>query len=749
MRPLISPLNLQQRLLKRVALATLATLLLFLLLLPTLLTQAIRYQVPRLGLGSVEIGNIDLNLFRGKVLLEEVALYKSAARVFSLERAELDLSTLSLFEQRLHIQSLSIDGFSMTIRQNPGEPLQVAGVSIPGPPPATTPPVTEDSPTPWAFGIDAFNLQNSSLQIVHPQFSETVTLDAISLGALAMWRPDYITPLTLNISLREGSLTLEAKGSPFSQAALHQATLNIASLPLESFAELAKPTLTGLSGALSTQFNFQLQQHIDGKLSVNQKGKLSLADLALQSGTSLINQKSMLWDGTVDLSDVAQLDTLRVGGDLTLSGTSLKTKGKKDDGIALQRLSLTKLQLLGTRELALTEVAVDGLKAEAVRSDSGVKILGLATPKAPIEEDTIPAKAEVADSTESPPEPFHFRVERVLMSGTNRFTLDDKTVKPPFRHSFILTSADIQGLNSRKPEEPTNIEIKGKDDFYTEFTVKGTAKPLAAIQPSIDLKVKLDSFDMPPTSPYLVQLMGYRIATGQLHTDSVMAIEKNVMKGEVKLTLSQAKFEPEDPARMENLQAKTSIPLNTALSLLRDRDDNIKLKLPIEGRLDDPEFDISNIINTALGNALKGASVSYLKLMLQPYGSLISVIQLAGDAAGRIQLDPMLFEPGSSTPNSNVVAYIEKISQLLIQKGVNMKICGFATTADLLVQSKGKVTAIPPAGHPPLEALAKQRAESIKLLLVKQYGVAAKQLFVCHPELDRSAEAKERVELSI
>lgn len=68
MRPLITPANSRRRFWKRVSLATLTGLLLFLVLLPALLSQLIRYQLPRMGLGTVEISNIDLNLFRGRVL---------------------------------------------------------------------------------------------------------------------------------------------------------------------------------------------------------------------------------------------------------------------------------------------------------------------------------------------------------------------------------------------------------------------------------------------------------------------------------------------------------------------------------------------------------------------------------------------------------------------------------------------------------------------------------------------------------
>lgn len=335
------------------------------------------------------------------------------------------------------------------------------------------------------------------------------------------------------------------------------------------------------------------------------------------------------------------------------------------------------------------------------------------------------------------------------MTGENRFGFDDRTVKPPFRHALIVTEAEVLQLDNSKPEQPTRVKLQAKDDFYTTINVEGEGRPFAQ-QLSLNLKTKLQNYDMPPASPYLTQLLGYRITTGQLDSDVTLTIEQDELKGEVSLAMNQLQLNPEDPARIEQTQAKLPMPLNTALSLLRDRDDNIKLKLPISGKLSDPQFDLDDILQTALGKALKTGSISYLKHLLQPYGTLITLVQLAGKANGSIGLDPVVFAAGSGELTADSAGYLEKLATLMNEKSsINMRLCGFATTTDLELISKGKEKAIPAAGHPQLEALAKQRAESIKSVLVKNHGVQPKQLFICHPELDREEGAGARVELSL
>lgn len=701
-----------------------------------------------MGLGTVEIGNIDINLFRGRVLLEEVGLYKSAARVFYLQRGEIDLSILSLLEQRLHLQSLSLSGVSLTVQQESEQPLHVAGVALPTAVTNDTQPVPAAAQTSsWSFGIDEMHIRRGTLLILHPQFSETVQLEAISLGALSMWRPEYVTPLNIRIALREGIINVAAKSSPFSDKPSHHVELDIAALPLASFAQLAKPVLAELDGALSTQMTFQLQQGAAQTVSLNQQGNLSLTDLRLRSDDSVLTQQGLHWNGSLELGDVADMESLQVTGELKLTGVGLRPLNRKNPVISLRELALSGVQLLGSKELVLADVTVDSLVAEAVRSHDSVSLVGLpASPAVGVEKEpaeVIEQPITAVDST-----PFKLRIGQVVLRGENRFTFDDRAVKPPFRHTLAITEGKFEHIDTSLPEQATTVMLKGKDDFYTQFSVAGEVKPFAS-QLSLNLKTKLNNFDMPPTSSYLVQLLGYRITTGQLDSDVAMQIESNQMQGEIELRMNQLKLEPEDPERIEAFKGKTTLPLNTALSLLRDSDDNIKLKLPISGKLDDPQFDINDIINTALGNSLKAASVSYLKLLLQPYGSLITVLQMAGKAAGHIQLDPVKFAAGSAKLNNDVAPYLEKISKLLEKKGINMQLCGFSTTEDLNALTKGKEKTVPPAGHPALEALAKQRAEGIKSLLVNNYGVLPEQLFVCHPELDPKESATARVELSI
>ena len=98
--------------------------------------------------------------------------------------------------------------------------------------------------------------------------------------------------------------------------------------------------------------------------------------------------------------------------------------------------------------------------------------------------------------------------------------------------------------------------------------------------------------------------------------------------------------------------------------------------------------------------------------------------------------------------------------------------CGWATESDRTGQREVAPEAAAPSGSESLEtksapgrqsaalkdarfplseeamlALAEQRADLIEDILVSQHGIKDERIFICKPEIDKSSEAKPRVEL--
>lgn len=105
--------------------------------------------------------------------------------------------------------------------------------------------------------------------------------------------------------------------------------------------------------------------------------------------------------------------------------------------------------------------------------------------------------------------------------------------------------------------------------------------------------------------------------------------------------------------------------------------------MPVKGNIDKPDFDLSLIINKAMGKAMKSASLSYLKHLLQPYGSLITLFSLAKKAASHISLPPILFETNSLAFKAKQQDLLDKVLTVMAKRpGLKIKACGISSLQD-------------------------------------------------------------------
>ena len=265
-------------------------------------------------------------------------------------------------------------------------------------------------------------------------------------------------------------------------------------------------------------------------------------------------------------------------------------------------------------------------------------------------------------------------------------------------------------------------------------------------------------------------MLGYELKSGDLDADSSIRIDNGVMDGRNRLTLRALAVAPVDNAAREQLDSQLSLPLGTALDMLRDTHDTIKLDLPVSGDIDSPNFDISDVVNTAVSKALKKASLTYLTLALQPYGALISIAKLAGEAAAKVRLAPVDFGPGSAEQRQGSHDYLDKVAGILASRPeLNIKVCGVANESDRATLSAQATAALAekPAGRegeksgekPPvgpvrigdaqLLDLASRRAEAVTDYLVTRHAVNASRLVDCQPSIDSTPAGKGRVDLLI
>jgi hypothetical protein len=438
-----------------------------------------------------------------------------------------------------------------------------------------------------------------------------------------------------------------------------------------------------------------------------------------------------------------------------------------DDGeptVAAGPLVATVLTRDADGALALGEVTADALELRLVREPDGMAYLGAVADEAPAT-DMDGAFAEPA--SEAGP---GWSLGRFATGPGSRLLFEDRSVEPPFRLDVALERLELDGLAGGPGAEPGRLGLTARVGEYTRLELDGPLRP----DPDallVELDGRLQEFQMPQLTPYTRAHLGHRLNSGQLNAELAFRIDGRTLGGEQQLTIDGLELEAVPSPELEAFEKQLGMPLDAALGLLQDKKGNVRLKLPLGGSLDDPEFDLGDAIGQAVAKASQSAILGILKLTLQPYGAILAAAELAGDIASSVRLDPLPFAAGSDVPGDDAGAYLERIVALLeARPALKLRLCGQAAEADRAAlqaatpaaapspaPGKGAAPAAdtgktPPAAPTPavddarLEALARARAETVKRQLVAA-GVPSERLLVCLPRVDPDPEAAPRLDM--
>jgi len=379
------------------------------------------------------------------------------------------------------------------------------------------------------------------------------------------------------------------------------------------------------------------------------------------------------------------------------------------------------------------------------------------------------------DTSNKESKPFTIALNEFSLKGNSRIQVLDESVTPVFTTELKLKQAFIKNINSANPDTASTFAVDANLDKYSSIAVNGDVHPF--IKPlSLNLKSTIKNISLPPVSSYTSKTIGHDLRSGQLNADINLKITKGEIDAINKLLISNLEIKPSDPKKAAALTSQISMPLDSALSLLRDKKNDIKLELPITGNINNPDFNISGIINKALGTALKKTTMTYLTLALQPYGAIISLAKMANAASNAVNLSPVSFATNSSNVDQTGKDYLNKITKLMRDRPqLRIKLCGKAVNADREYIKQEKQTAwlkkqeaiikkknlspteqkkllVPPTftiADEVLLKLALQRAEAIKEILVNEHKIGAERLFLCQPAIETEKESKPRLDINI
>jgi peptidoglycan hydrolase-like protein with peptidoglycan-binding domain len=351
------------------------------------------------------------------------------------------------------------------------------------------------------------------------------------------------------------------------------------------------------------------------------------------------------------------------------------------------------------------------------------------------------------------------RVGHLALTGKPVLRFRDETVTPQVKVDTVVKELKVKNFNTQKAKARTELSLIADVNEFTQVALAGWVAGLGD-SADMDVKAKLENVELSTYSPYVAELAGVYLESGQLDTVTTAKTQRGALQGEIQLELDDIAFRPLSKQDAERLSGTLGVPLETAVSLLQDNEGRIALTLPVSGALSKPKVDVSSAVSKAIGGALK---------KVFPPTMVASMLGRLAKTAGPA-LAPIEFAPGSAELDEAGKRYANDVLELLAKHPkLSLKVCGRSTAQDMaqfMTQAapptprasdeKGK--AAQPDAQPVADAgqldqalveLAVARGRTLRRYLIQEKNADAKRLPECRSTFEAADQGSPRVEISL
>ena len=713
----------------KILLGVVAFLLLILSLIPVGIRMGATSWLHDHGVKQAGIDNVDLNLFNGTFAVEGLV----ADEGLKIGRLFVDIDWWPMFSHKAFIRSVEVKGVKADLHQQEDGVWQLSTIQLDELPPEPEKKEPEKG-EPWQVVLNRIDIADVKLNakgiLENKPFELSLPLDSLNIK---LQKAEASGAQSLSNRVRLGRLTFDGLGYHFEN--------NQLSMDQTVF-------LPAMGGDIAAGLKLQ-------NLALNMGG-LSLLDtvhdVMLAGIDSMKLDQMNVSGGGVATFDLLSIEGVKLPGagddslgrignigvhqaDLDLSGSyKVKTVTIRDVQASLKKLKNGNIQIL-ERLLSPADAAVAN-KAEPDEKATGKAV----------------SEKEIPDQVAATSAKAVVFIDQFVIEKGSSVAFRDESLFPPFEavmevDTFTLAPIDLSGNE------------KGKVDLLLNLNKNGTLAVggdlgMNADDLSSDINVALKNFDMPGLTGFVEGDFGQAIKTGQLNLDSTIKIGDKKIDAKNKLLIRKLALEKaKQPGKAEQ---SLGMPVDMALDMLRDDRGDITMDVPISGRLDDPNINVSDVINKALVSSMSSGAMAYAKLLLQPYGAIYMAAEFAVGAAqdaSKPKLTAIQFAPRSTELSAEMTDYTTKIAALMKSKEFRLEICGVATRLEGVVPKQGggerfeKAEDLQPMSDEALLKMGEARSDAV-MKAIQAQGITVDRLFNCRPNIDeKKTKAVPRVEL--
>lgn len=716
---------------------------------PEVLRRTAISQSPKFINGHIDLEDINLSVFMGRIELDDLVVYSDKAPeapLLKMQKLAVQIGWGALFEGRIHVKNILLDKPEVDVAVNAEGRLNWENLALQSKENPKEETSEEDSQL--AVRIDGATVQNAQLQFTDAR-KGTIPPVRANLGSIQIAGFDLTHDTSEEPSPEGGGLEWGATRLDLSDWRIGLEPEQ--GKPVELLLTLHSEGLEGTSNQFPLQVEIESDAgriQLDAKVAVSPpsfKGTLTWTELALPRLLEL-----------VPIEDV-KLDSGKSEGKLEISFDSREPKAESDEPQGNATLELSVTGKLGVDTLDLEVTGPSPLTAEWETLNVGVKKISISpigsedghppvidaelsnvaltkpnfefvlTERASTTSGNSDPPAPVPSGTPHPPaqqdtaaNPVTVRLATLNVSdGSLRF--EDHTLDPPFKYNvgeLKVTATDL--------EWPAAIVSK-----LDLSLAAGGIRPvtLTGRQGAESGRFKLEMHEVPllPFNPY-THKMGVLLTQGTLSVNSELA-------------LRGLKYNANNDLAFNSLAGRSigdtftsyfGVPLGIAITLLEDPFDKINLAVPFKGEGDHGGLQLMNATGTAFRRSLTNALATPIKML--------AATALPKSDASRLTFTLVPFGPGEAKLSDFAIGQLENYAQVLASTGhfhanlwpqisfgdARREVPDFKWTPG---EKKGRIDPDHP-GYAKLMALANSRANAVSAQLETQLAVPERKIQV-------------------
>jgi hypothetical protein len=328
------------------------------------------------------------------------------------------------------------------------------------------------------------------------------------------------------------------------------------------------------------------------------------------------------------------------GKPTTVQGRAALTRVAVIDGerrlLSAERLDVAGVDVAWPGRVTASRIALSRPWVLVERDEKGgLPIRALLTPR----RDSRPGGGDAAAPAheDAAGEPTAITIGTIVVAdGGARFV--DYTLKPAYTEDLSRLAVRIDGVTTQDPT-PARVELSGRLGPGATLGLRGAVRPIGG--PFFaDVKGEVKDFAIPRVNAYLAHALAWTAREGRFSTAIAYRVEGDRLTARNDIHL--ARLRVVRAGMDDEAKKRVGLPLGLIVALMKNARGDIDISLPVGGRLGDPQFDVREVIWTAV-------RAIAVKTIATPV-SWIGRLQFTADSRIEdIAIDPAPFAAGTAT----------------------------------------------------------------------------------------------------